>query len=328
MTISSVDNTDPSKPVLTLTSNLVYKHYAAIDSYGTPGYPTGDFIEIRAEVGLLTRNVKYQGDPGTSATNQYGAHIMVHSPGDETSIGRIDYTEFFNVGQAFQLGRYPIHFHMIGTVNKSYVVGNAVHQSFNRGTTIHGVHYLRILRNVYYDCMGHTVFIEDAIETKNRIEYNLVVNTKPSFSLLNTDSTPACFWITHPDNIFIGNNAAGSARYGFWFDLQDHPIGPSATSDICPFTEPLGAFRDNTAHSVGRYGLRIFHGHIPRVNGCAGISDSNPIVTAYYQDYLGYKNGRNGIIGASQGATIFKNIKTVDNRLAGIEIEKDVNGAQ
>jgi hypothetical protein len=67
--------------------------------------------------------------------------------------------------------------------------------------------------------MGHTVFIEDAIETKNRIEHNLVASIKPSFSLLNTDSTPACFWITHPDNIFVGNHAAGSPRYGFWFDL-------------------------------------------------------------------------------------------------------------
>jgi hypothetical protein len=120
--------------------------------------------------------------------------------------------------------------------------------------------------------MGHTVFIEDAIETKNLIEENLVVNVKPSFSLLNTDSTPACFWITHPDNIFIGNHAAGSARYGFWFDIQDHPIGPSATTSICPFNAKLGEFRDNVAHSVGRYGLRIFHGHIPRTFPCKGIS--------------------------------------------------------
>ena len=66
--------------------------------------------------------------------------------------------------------------------------------------------------------MGHTVFIEDAAETKNYIAHNLVILTKASHSLLNTDSTPACFWITNPDNIFIGNHAAGSDRYGYWFD--------------------------------------------------------------------------------------------------------------
>lgn len=80
---------------LTLNATLKYDHYAAIDEYGT------ETIEIRAEVGLLTRNVVYRGDPETSAANQYGAHIMLHSPGDESSVGRIEYAEFFDVGQAF-----------------------------------------------------------------------------------------------------------------------------------------------------------------------------------------------------------------------------------
>lgn len=53
---------------------------------------------MRAEVGLLTRNVKYQGDPETSPKNQYGAHIMLHFPESESCIGRILYTEFYNVG--------------------------------------------------------------------------------------------------------------------------------------------------------------------------------------------------------------------------------------
>ena len=34
-----------------------------------------------------------------------------------------------------------------GEVNKSYVIGNSIHNSFNRGTTIHGVHYLRVTHN-------------------------------------------------------------------------------------------------------------------------------------------------------------------------------------
>jgi hypothetical protein len=119
--IVSVDNTDPDHPIITLDSPLLYKHYAEIDTYGDQE------IEIRAEVGLLTRNIVYQGDAEHSEKYQYGAHIMIASPGDETSIGRIEYTEFFNVGQAFQLGRYPIHYHMIGTVHNSYVKGNTVH---------------------------------------------------------------------------------------------------------------------------------------------------------------------------------------------------------
>ena len=67
--------------------------------------------------------------------------------------------------------------------------------------------------------MGHAVFIEDAAETKNLIENNLIIDTRRSDSLLNTDQSPASFWITHPDNIFRNNHAAGSDRYGFWYDL-------------------------------------------------------------------------------------------------------------
>jgi hypothetical protein len=79
---------------------------------------------------------------------------------------------------------------------------------------------------------------------------------------------------------------------------------------------------------VGRYGLRVFHGHVPREKPCAGISTANPVITAVYEDYLGYKNGRNGVIGGNMGAVVFRNITVADNRLAGIEIEKDVNSAE
>ena len=57
----------------------------------------------------------------------YGAHIMIHYPGDESCIARILYVELFNVGQASKLGRYPINFHAIGTVSKSLVKGNSIH---------------------------------------------------------------------------------------------------------------------------------------------------------------------------------------------------------
>eukprot|EP00349_Pseudokeronopsis_sp_Brazil_P009030 CAMPEP_0202974150 /NCGR_PEP_ID=MMETSP1396-20130829/57720_1 /ASSEMBLY_ACC=CAM_ASM_000872 /TAXON_ID= /ORGANISM="Pseudokeronopsis sp., Strain Brazil" /LENGTH=55 /DNA_ID=CAMNT_0049707471 /DNA_START=127 /DNA_END=290 /DNA_ORIENTATION=+ len=55
--------------------------------------------------------------------------------------------------------------------------------------------------------MGHTFFIEDAVEKNNFVEGNLAVLTMRSWSLLNTDQTPASFWITHPDNIFRNNHA-------------------------------------------------------------------------------------------------------------------------
>ena len=61
-TITGVTNRD-SKPVITFANALNYKHYAGVETYGD------DTLEMRAEVGLLTRNVKYRGDPETSSLN-------------------------------------------------------------------------------------------------------------------------------------------------------------------------------------------------------------------------------------------------------------------
>jgi hypothetical protein len=77
---------------VTLNDPLSFKHFAGIDYFGTTA--PYDFIEMRAEVGLLSRNILYRGDPESSPDAQYGAHIMLHSPGDESLIGRIEYAEF------------------------------------------------------------------------------------------------------------------------------------------------------------------------------------------------------------------------------------------
>ena len=272
--ITGVDNTG-TKSILTLNTTTSYKHYSGLTTFtanNANNSPMTKSLEMRAEVGLLTRNVVYKGADDDSIANKYGAHIMLHSPGDNSLTGRISYSEFYQVGQAFQLGRYPIHFHMIGRVDNSYIKGNAIHHTYNRAWTIHGVHYLTIENNVAFETMGHTFFIEDAAETKNLLKNNLAIKTKISWSLLNTDQTPASFWITHPDNMFIGNHAAGADKYGFWFDLKDHPTGPSYTPNVCPQYEQLGEFTGNVAHSNGRYGLRIFHRFTPVTNPCQALA--------------------------------------------------------
>jgi len=195
----------------------------------------------------------------------------MHSMGDDSIVGKISHIELRDVGQAFKVGRYPIHFHMVGNVMQSYAVGNSIHDSNNRAITIHGVHYLTIADNVAYNIKGHSIFIEDGIESRNFIQNNLVMNTHRSWSLLNTDTTPANFWITFPDNDFVGNHAAGSANYGFWFDSKVHSTGPSASNDVCPTKSQAGLFINNTAHSAGRYGLRIFHEMTPLTYPCQPI---------------------------------------------------------
>lgn len=54
---------------LTLNKALEHAHYSETETYGGRAFP------MRCEVGLLTRNVKYQGDALTP-DHTYGAHIM------------------------------------------------------------------------------------------------------------------------------------------------------------------------------------------------------------------------------------------------------------
>lgn len=329
--ITAVDNSNPMKPVITLDKALEYRHFADIEQFGPHG------IDMRTEVGLLTRSIVFRGDPETSTINQYGGNIFIHSSGDDSVIARLSNVEFTEVGQAFKVGRYAVHFHMIGAVHKSYARNNAVHEGFNRAFTIHGTFNLRLTFNVVCHVKGHNFFIEDAVEQFNIIRNNLVMGTEASFSLLNTDQTPASFWITHPNNEFANNRAAGSDRYGYWYDLQEAALGPSSDMGGCPNFHRVGIFKNNSAHSNGRYGLRIFHDMIPRELQCKpiiydwtlGIADpfhQNPIQTMIFDDFTGYKNKRNGAIALNVGDVRFNNFKTADNIKAGMEMELTDNG--
>ena len=57
------------------------------------------------------------GDPATSIATEYGATILLYSDYDDSLTARYSYIEYTHVGKAFKIGRYAIHFHMIGTVH-------------------------------------------------------------------------------------------------------------------------------------------------------------------------------------------------------------------
>ena len=78
------DNADGTKSVVTLQSAAKSAHVGAVETYGTTE------VELRAEVGLISHNIVFRGDPETTPKSKFGAHIMLHSPGDETSVGRIE----------------------------------------------------------------------------------------------------------------------------------------------------------------------------------------------------------------------------------------------
>ncbi|PCJ24005.1 MAG: hypothetical protein COA94_07750 [Rickettsiales bacterium] len=144
-------------------------------------------------------------------------------------------TEFQYVGQAYQIGRYPLHFNKIGNARESIVSGCSIHNSYNRIVGIQGTNNLLIKDNVSFRTKGHGYYFANGDETNNTFNNNLALIVERSWSLLNTDKIPSTFWIRHPMNHFIGNSAGGSDGNGFWYDLESQPRGSTfGTSSARP----------------------------------------------------------------------------------------------
>ncbi|XP_066572050.1 PKHD1 like 1, tandem duplicate 1 isoform X2 [Amia ocellicauda] len=337
---------------LNLTEPLSYSHLGV-----SVTLPDGTVFEARAEVGLLTRNVVVRGsdniewsdkieacpdgfDTGEFATqtcfqgrfgeeagsDQFGGCIMFHTPrpSESLAIGRIEYVEVFHAGQAFRLGRYPIHWHLMGDVQfKSYVRGCGIHQTYNRAVTIHNTHNLLVEKNVIYDIMGGAFFIEDGIETGNILQYNLAVFVHQSTSLLNDDVTPAAYWVTNPNNTIRHNAAAGGTHFGFWYRMHDNPDGPSYDPNICQKRVPLGEFFNNTVHSQGWFGIWIFQEYFPMKTGACYSFEPEPAIF----NSLTTWNCQKGAEWVNVGAVHFNNFLMVNNEIAGIETKRIISSA-
>ena len=89
---------------------------------------------------------------------------------------------------------------------------------------------------------------------------------------------------------------------------------------MCIHGMELGEFTDNVTHSIGRYGLRVFHVLVPRTIPCQSYYDgsaadpwaTNPAVTANFNGLISYKCGRSGAISEDTGDVRFNNFKVVD----------------
>ncbi len=239
---------------VTLDAPLEYDHLAA-DGF-------------RAEVANLSRNVIVESaDPAGVR-----GHTMYHTK----SAGAISYAEFRHLGKKDTLGRYSLHFHLVGsTMRGSYVVGASIWDSHNRWLTIHGTNYLVVRDNVGYQSIGHGFFLEDGTEVFNVLDRNLAVQALPGKRLpkqvLPFDHNQgAGFWWANSLNAFTRNVAAENGLYGFRYEATPssgqtlelpvlHPDGTTSAVDVR--TLPFVRFDDNEAHSsLGLYGVNLGEG--------------------------------------------------------------------
>lgn len=251
--------TDVSAGGLTfaLDKPLAYMHYGETETESN-GLVGGDFqkweIDERAQVALLSRNVKIQGDEDAHEDG-YGGHTMVMR-GAEMHISG---AEFANMGQEGMLGKYPVHWHLLGDTGAGqYVANSSIHHSFNKGLTVHGTSHTSVSDNVVFDTIGHGYFLEDGSETGNLFEDNIAFGqhmaSKDEAIIASDILNVSSFWITNPNNDFVGNVAGGSADGGYWYAVGNEFTGASTGLALFdgltkPNVSEAGLFVDNTAHS-------------------------------------------------------------------------------
>ena len=237
--------------------------------------------EFRGEVANLSRNVTVESaDPKGER-----GHTMYH----RYSAGSISYAEFRHLGKQGVLGRYSLHFHLVGsTMRGSSVIGASIWDSHNRWLTIHGTNHLVVRDCVGYKSLGHGYFMEDGTEVYNVLDRNLAVESRstkklPKQVLPFDQNEGAGFWWANSLNTFTRNVATANGNYGFRFEatqtsalkLDMAVLQPDGTEKVVDIrTLPFVRFEDNEVHSNhGLYGINLGEG----VNG-VGPDTKHPFI--------------------------------------------------
>lgn len=266
---------------LTLTAPLRFSHHGEV----TRG------IDERAEVGLLTHNLLIRGSDDSAAVGRAGG--VMDTRGGTLQISDAEFTA---LGERGVLGRYPVHFHLAGDAQGSFVQRSSIHHTFNRCVTLHGTQHVRLAQNVTYDDVGHCFFLEDGNERQNLLEGNLALLARPAppgDAILESDLQPSLYWISNPDNVLHGNVAAGAAHSGFWYNLLEHGSGPGASEALWPRRTELGGFYGNVSHSNTYNGL--FVDNLKNPPGVLAPPNYEPPALAVFRDLTAYKNRRRGV---------------------------------
>jgi hypothetical protein len=238
---------------VTLETPLEYEHLGA--------------GETRGEIANLSRNVIVE----SAEPEKMRGHTMFH----RYSAGSISYAEFRHLGKENVLGKYSLHFHLLGsTMRGASVIGASIWDSGNRWITIHGTNYLVVRDCVGYQSVGHGFFLEDGTEAYNVLDRNLAVQSYkgkklPKQVLPFDQNEGSGFWWANNLNTFTRNVACESDRYGYRFEASRssqvsmkmpvlQPDGERREVDIR--TLPFVRFEDNEEHSDGLYGFNLGEG--------------------------------------------------------------------
>lgn len=232
---------------VTLKTPLAHPHFGAVRKVDTTD------IDVRAEVALLSRNIIVQGDEASEAQH-LGGHMMFMSTKSTTV--RLSNIEVTRMGQYDHLGRYPVHFHLMGDKCEGCSVKDiSVHDTVQRGIVVHDTSSVLVQHNVVHNSMGHNYIVETVTTKGNVFDGNLAIGNRqpsPGFTVQalkdQNDDIPTGFWIRNANNVFSGNHVAGSVGMGMWFDGSgDAPVNLAGSVVHAAMTK--GAPRESNMQS-------------------------------------------------------------------------------
>lgn len=228
---------------------LQYAHFGELQEY------EGKILDERAEVGMLSRNIKIQGAQD-AVTQRYGGHTMIMN---NSGAIHIEGTEFTRMGQPGIGARYSFHWHLAGDREGDYIKNSSIHHGLQRAVVVHQTDNVLVENVVAFDIQNHA-FVpgEDGNEVNNTFKNNLAMLVrKPDEGFFafpkdgqggssQSEQRVAGFWMRSPHNNLIGNHAAGSEKgIGFFFDVRNRDR-KFKDFDLLPRKI---VFDDNVAHS-------------------------------------------------------------------------------
>jgi hypothetical protein len=218
---------------LVLDAPLRFDHPGARDADGTPTVsPNG--LSLLPHVANVTRSIVIRSENPTGTRGHvlmtHRAEIDIRGVGFE-DLGRTKPSalDSFPGPATNQIGRYPVHVHLLmGPVNRANtgyqfrLSGNAVLDSRKWPIAIHGSHFGLIEENVIVggaEATGSGIALEDGSETENLVRRNFVgdirahtnpVRSRPSTENGRTPGSAAeCIWGAGFNNRFVGNVVTG-----------------------------------------------------------------------------------------------------------------------
>ena len=291
-----------SQGTITLNDTLQYKHL------GEESVTDGHVYIQRAEVGLLTRNIKIQsGDPTTTDDEAFGCRILVGSYINEYGVrlvgsAQIDGVEIANCGQEGYPDSFDPRYSLavlntrIGATETTYIKRSSIHDGYNSGIGVFGSSGVIISDNVIHRTVGPSVVLEgsDHILTSTMATVALFPGTYQGLDDPQNFEWTANFKLTDTTNLtLLGNAAAGGGKVGF------HVDGEPCDS---PAVNVTSRWEANVAHST-LHGIHV--GYDDGLDTCLQLS--------YFTIYSCYHYG---IFTYSRAGVYMENNVLIDNNAA------------